>query len=249
MSTTFHDHFSRGAKDYAEARPMYPDALFAHLAGLAPGCGAAWDCATGNGQAALGLARHFAHVEATDASEQQVAHAMPAPNVCYSVQPAESTDFLAASFDAVCVAQALHWFDVERFYAEARRVLKPGGLLLVVGYGWSNFAPEFEREFKRVIIDPVKSYWPPQNKLLWKGYKDLPFPFEPVEFPKMTIEAHWTLPQVMDYVGTWTATRRKLEAEPRFLEHAHAVLRAAWGREVRQRVTFPMHVQCGRHAL
>ncbi len=217
------------------------------MAALAPARDAAWDCATGNGQAARGLARHFARVEATDASAQQVAHAEPAPHVAYSVQPAEGTSFPPATFDAVCVAQALHWFEVDRFYAEVKRVLKPGGLLLVVGYGWSTFTPRFEREFMREVIEPVRPYWPAQNKLLWDGYRDLPFPFEPVAFPKMVIEADWTLAQVMDYVGTWTATRRLAEGDPGFLARAQARLASAWGEEERQHVTFPLHIQCGRH--
>jgi len=119
----FIDHFSENADLYAHARPTYPDALFAFIAGEAPARERAWDCATGNGQAALGLSHHFAHVEATDASAEQVGKALVAPGVRYSVQLAEKTDFADASFDAVCVAQALHWFDPERFYAEARRVI------------------------------------------------------------------------------------------------------------------------------
>src|SRR5688500_2863417 len=243
----FLDHFSQGSREYAQARPTYPDELFRRVAECSPSRDAAWDCATGNGQAARGLARHFARVEATDASAQQVEHAEPAPNVAYSVQPAEATNFPPASFDAVCVAQALHWFDVDRFYAEVKRVLKPGGLILVVGYGWSTYTPRFEREFMREVIEPVRPYWPPQNKLLWDGYRDLPFPFEPVAFPKMVIEADWTLAQVMDYVATWTATRRLAEGDPGFLARAQARLALAWGDDERQRVTFPLHIQCGRH--
>ena len=122
----FADHFSEKSDLYAAARPTYPGILFRSIAGQSPGRERAWDCATGNGQAAVGLARHFAHVEATDASAEQIANAIAAPNVRYSVQPAESTSFAAASFDAITVAQARHWFDLDRFHAEVRRVLRPG---------------------------------------------------------------------------------------------------------------------------
>jgi SAM-dependent methyltransferase len=243
----FLDHFSQSSREYAQARPTYPDELFRRVAELSPSSDAAWDCATGNGQAARGLARYFAHVEATDASAQQIEHASASSNITYSVQPAEGTNFPSSTFDAVCVAQALHWFDVGRFHAEVKRVLKPRGLLLVVGYGWSTYTPRFEREFMREVIEPVRPYWPPQNKLLWDGYRDLPFPFEPVAFPKMVIEADWTLAQVMDYVATWTATRRLAEGDPGFLARAQARLAPAWGEDERQRVTFPLHIQCGRH--
>src|SRR5690349_22780054 len=134
ISATFLDHFSEKSAGYARSRPTYPEELFRLLAEHAPGRDRAWDCATGNVQAALGPARHFRHVEATDASAEQIANAIAAPGVTYSVQPAEKTTFADASFDAVCVAQAVHWFDADRFNAEARRVLKPGGVILVTAY-------------------------------------------------------------------------------------------------------------------
>jgi len=195
----------------------------------------------------VGLARHFECVEATDASAQQIANAVAAPGVTYSVQAAEATRFPAASFDAVCVAQALHWFDIDRFNAEVKRVLRPGGLLLVTGYGWSHFAPAFEREFERVVLEPLKPHWARENRLLWNRYRDLPFPFTPVAFPDLSIEVHWTFAQVLEYVGTWSATRRLLESEPGFLECVRAELDPAWGPEGPQLVTMPLHVQCGRH--
>jgi SAM-dependent methyltransferase len=248
LSTVFHDHFSKGSGDYAQSRPTYPDELFRRLAEVAPARDSAWDCATGSGQAALGLARHFAQVEATDASAQQVAHAAPAPNVRYSVQPAESTGFAPASFDAVCVAQALHWFDVDRFYAEVKRVLRPRGVLLVTAYGWSGVSPEFDIEQQRVVIDPIEPYWPPQNQLIMRGYRDLAFPFERIEMPPMAIEVRWTLDQYVDYMGTWTATRRMLEKDPAFLDNARAELRKAWPGPEARTVTMPLVVLCGRHA-
>ena len=173
---------------------------------------------------------------------------MAAPNIAYSVQPAERTRFADASFDAVCVAQALHWFDVERFYAEVKRVLRPQGVILVTGYGWSSVSRDFDRALRRVVIEEVKSLWPPQNALLVNGYRDLPFPFEPVEFPKAAIEVEWTFDQTIDYVGTWSATRRKLEADPGFLDREREALRDAWGSEATRTVTMPLVVLCGRHA-
>ncbi|APV48996.1 hypothetical protein BWI17_04450 [Betaproteobacteria bacterium GR16-43] len=243
----FVDHFSKHSSVYAQSRPSYPDAIFRELARLAPGHASVWDCATGSGQAAIGLARYFDRVEATDASAQQIGDAIAASGVTYSVQPAEATNFPAASFDAICVAQALHWFDVAKFYAEAKRVLRPGGLLLVVGYYRTDLDPAMELEFERTVLDPLRPHWPKQNRLLWDEYKDVPFPFARVAFPAPGIERDWTVDQLLDYVGSWSATRRLLESQPTYLAEARARLAPVWGEGTR-RVTLPLHVQCGRHA-
>jgi hypothetical protein len=113
----FKDHFSGVANAYARHRPGYPEACFAHLAGIAPGRDLAWDCATGTGQAARGLAGHFARVVATDASASQIAKAPPGDNLDYRVATAEDSGLADASVDVLCVAQAAHWFDLPRFYA------------------------------------------------------------------------------------------------------------------------------------
>jgi hypothetical protein len=56
---SFEDHFSSHSQQYAQYRPKYPDELYTYLASLAPARSLAWNCGTGNGQAALGLAKHF----------------------------------------------------------------------------------------------------------------------------------------------------------------------------------------------
>ena len=116
MSGPFPDHFSEVAGAYAEFRPRYPDALFDWLAEVAPRRELAWDCATGNGQAAVALARVFDRVVATDASAEQVDAARPHPRVEYRVAPAEESGLASDSADAVTVAQAVHWFDRPAFY-------------------------------------------------------------------------------------------------------------------------------------
>jgi SAM-dependent methyltransferase len=130
----FKDHFSGNSADYARARPDYPDALHDWLAGLAPRQGLAWDCGCGAGQAALGLAERFERVIATDASADQIEAATPHPRVAYAVAPAEASAIASGSVDLIVIAQALHWFDHDRFYAEARRVAAPGCVLAAVTY-------------------------------------------------------------------------------------------------------------------
>ena len=245
----FIDHFSEKSDLYARARPTYPDALFAFIAGEAPGRARAWDCATGNGQAALGLARHFQSIEATDASREQVANAMEAPHVRYSVQPAEKTDFPAASFDAVCVAQALHWFDLDRFYAEAKRVLRPRGVFAAWGYTRHHVTPEIDAAFEEHFLAPLRPYWPAQNAKLWAGYREEVFPFEEIEAPRFAIEMRWSLEELIAYAGTWSATRRYVnEADPDFLERAEGAMAPAWGAGEVRLVTLPLELRIGRES-
>ena len=244
----FIDNFSEKSDLYASARPTYPDALFAFIAAHSPGEERAWDCATGSGQAAQGLARHFKSVEATDASSEQIANAIAHPRVRYSVQPAERTDFQDATFDAACVAQALHWFDLARFYPEAKRVMKPGAVFAAWGYTRHHVTPEIDAVFAEHFLAPLVPYWPEQNAKLWAGYRDEPFPFAPIEAPEFTIEMRWTLAQLLGYAGTWSATRRYIaEAAPDFLERARAALEPAWGKHEVRLVTLPLSMRCGRN--
>jgi len=244
----FVDHFSDRPGEYAAQRPTYPYALFAFIAEQSPSTQSAWDCGTGNGQAAVGLAKHFSRVEATDASEAQVSHAMPSPRVRYSTQRAEETNFADASFDAVCVAQALHWFDFERFFTEVARVLKPGGFFAAWGYDRMNISPTFDAAFKREVLDPMATSWPSQNRVLWDGYREAGMPFAPVEAPPFHIEVHWTLAQLLGYVRTWSGAKRLLAERADFLEGAQDALARAWPGSGTTRVTMPLHLLCGRHA-
>ena len=148
----------------------------------------------------------------------------------------------------MCVAQALHWFDLERFYAEARRVMKPGAVIAAWGYTRHHVTPEIDAAFQEHFLEPVKPYWPPQNAKLWAGYREVPFPFELVEAPELAIERRWTLAQLIDYAGTWSATRRYLEVSPGFLEGAHAAMEPTWGKGERRVVSLPLSVRCGRHS-
>jgi hypothetical protein len=128
-----------------------------------------------------------------------------------------------------------------------RRVLRPGGVLLVVAYGWQSVSPEFDREMKRLVIDPIRPHWPAQNALILNQYRDVPFPFEEIPFPSLAIEMQWSLAQMIAYLATWTATRRMLEKDPGFLDHARPELARAWGEAQMRTVTMPLTVKCGRH--
>jgi len=201
--------FSGVAREYANFRPGYPPDLFAWLAQVAPARDAVWDCGCGSGQASTALAEHFSVIHATDVAPEQIAAAKPHPRVQYSVAPAEHCGLPAASVDLVTVAQALHWFDVEAFYAEARRVARPGAVLAVWNYPRPRFADaDLDRLFLAFYSGVVGSYWPPERRHIEANYSTLPFPFEELPHPEFELTLEWSLEQVLGYVSSWSATAR-----------------------------------------
>lgn len=245
---TFKDHFSGHAGEYAKYRPRYPAELFARLAEIAPTRELAWDCATGNGQAAVALAAVFERVIASDASAEQIGNAARLPNIEYKVETAEQSSLVAASVDLITVSQALHWFDLERFYAEAQRVLKPNGAIAAWCYGRRMITPDIDRVFKRYYRDVVGPYWPPERALVEDGYRGLPFPFERVAVGDFEMTVEWDLADLFSYFGTWSASQRYLAEtgrDPR--GEIDIELRAVWGPEIMKRViAWPLYLLAGR---
>jgi SAM-dependent methyltransferase len=211
MAAAFKDHFSGHAADYRAFRPTYPPELFAFLASVAPGHALAWDCGTGSGQAAVPLADHFDRVFATDASAEQITNATPRPNVEYALAPAERCPLPDACADLVLVAQALHWFDHDRFYAEVRRVCKPGGILAATCYYAPSIGPELDPILRR-WEDFIRPYWTPERAWVDAGYATIPFPFPEVPAPRFEVRVESSLGQFLGYLGTWSATKQYLKA-------------------------------------
>jgi SAM-dependent methyltransferase len=204
--------FSVDSGGYARNRPLYPRELFAWIASACSARRTAWDCATGNGQAALGLAGYFKRVEATDASAEQIKAGFAAANVVYSIQAAERTDFPDASFDVIAVAQALHWFDFELFWPEVRRVARPGAFFCAWGYGGLDCEAALRAAFVDPLMDVLAPYWAPNIRLLWDGYRseDIGFPFARVAAPAFAIEARSDISEVIGNVRTWSAYKLAL---------------------------------------
>src|SRR5881396_1266583 len=204
---TFKDHFSKQAADYANFRPRYPRELFEYLGSVAPSRALAWDCATGNGQAAVELATVFDHVIASDASKKQISNAQPHERVEYRVAPAENSSIKSGTVDLIMVAQALHWFDLDPFYAEAGRVLKPDGVLAASAYNLLQIEPAIDEIVNRYYHEVVGPFWPPERKLV-EQFADLPFPFHEIDSPKFEMAAHWNLHHLLGYLRTWSSTQR-----------------------------------------
>ncbi len=245
---SFKDHFSTQATDYAKYRPNYPDALFAYLATLAPAHELAWDCGTGTGQAALSLVPHFEKIIATDPSAKQIAHATPHEKIEYRIAPAEHTDIAPHAIDLITVAQALHWFDFEKFYAEVRRVLKPGGVLAVWCYTLLESEPRVDAILNEFYHGAVGPYWPAERKLLENNYSDIPFPLQQITAPRFYMEAYWSLEDLFGYLGTWSSVQRFIAqhgSDPH--EQIRERLTEAWGEAAETKlVKWPLHLKVGR---
>ena len=247
MTTRNHQLFSTQSDAYRAYRPTYDDQLFAWLAGLAPGKSLAWDCGCGSGQASSDLARYFEHVVATDVSEKQLAQAGPAPNITYRCEPAESVSLGNGSVDLTVAAQALHWFDVERFYAEVRRVSKPGALLAVISYNICEVAPALDVMVDRLYTGVLGPYWAPERQHVETGYRTIPFPFERIPAPVSALKARWGLEQFLGYLESWSAVasyRAATGFDP--IAPMRPEFAACWGDAARLRtIEWPLTVNAG----
>lgn len=244
---SFKDHFSGHAADYRAARPTYPEALFDWLAQVAPARDLAWDAGCGNGQASVALAARFAHVHATDPSATQIALAPPRANIAYRVEPGEQCSLADGVADLVTVAQALHWFDVEAFYREVRRVTKPGGVVAAWGYADCRTGDAAIDALKdHVYVDLTGPYWPPERAMIDAGYRTVPFPFAAIDAPPFEMVVHWSVDQYLAYLRSWSATQRYIKdkgEDP--LADVEPALRTAWGDGLRG-VRWDFHLLCGR---
>jgi ubiquinone/menaquinone biosynthesis C-methylase UbiE len=245
--STFKDLFSLQASDYARFRPVYPPALYAWLAAQAPERQLAVDVGTGNGQAAIGLAAHFARVIGVEPSEGQLANAAPAARVEYRRGAAEATGVDGASADLLTVAQAFHWFKHDAFFDEVRRVVRPGGCLAVWCYGLTRITPEVDAAVHVLYEDLLGGYWEPERKLVETGYRDITVPFEEIPSPAFAMQLSWSFDHLLGYLGTWSPRKRFLaERGTDALEMALPQLRQAWGDAAERPLSWPLSVRAFR---
>lgn len=244
---SFKDHFSGHASVYAQGRPSYPHELFSYIASLTSSHDLAVDCACGNGQATLGFTQHFAHVIANDASVKQLRQAPAHPQVSWFACTAERQALRSHCADLFAVAQAAHWFDFDRFYPEVQRVLKPGGVLVLITYGLLQVEPAIDALVRQFYKD-LDDYWPPERRYVESEYRTLPFPLAEIATPAMTIKHEWSVDDFVTYLETWSALQRYRKARgldplPQFRER----LASMWNLgPARRSVVWPLHLRVGR---
>ena len=233
---------------YSKTRPMYPAELYYWLSQQVNSSGIVWDCACGTGQASVDLAVYFEQVEASDISESQITAATPHRNVNYQVFPAETTVYPDHYFDAVCVAHALHWFDLEAFWKELRRVLKPGGVFVCWGYNWLQVGEAEDKAIAQSVLSHLDPYWPPQSRLLWNQYSDIEFPFELMDVPVFELSCRWSVTQTLDFIRSWSASQLRIKDRgDDFLLNASPILQNVWSiPNKKQDIRLPFFVKAGR---
>ena len=228
----FKDFFSQQASEYAKYRPGYPEELFKYLGSITNEHKRAWDSAAGNGQAALGLAEYFDEVLASDASETQIQNAVQHPKIKYFIAPSENSGIEPHSVNIVTVATAIHWFNLNKFYDEVKRVLVPGGTLAVWNYGEANVNEKIDKIFHRFLYEVIGSYAAPE---FWKGINqenEIDFPFERIKTPLFKMKHNWSFNDYKNFVMTWSPVRQYIKlnnTDP--LELIIDELKNAWGNE------------------
>lgn len=202
------DLFSEHSECYQKARPSYSEEIIGQILLSVPERDMAWDVGAGSGQFSQRLAPHFNHVLATDISENQLMHAPKLSNVRYKVNKAQHSDLMVHVVDLVTVAQAVHWFDFERFYKEVKRVLKPEGVVAIIGYGLIEIHDaHLNSKVQHLYHNILKGYWDAERRYIDEGYQTIPFPFEEIVTPPLELNYVWTAQQLFEYLTTWSAVQ------------------------------------------
>lgn len=240
------DNFSTRAGLYAQYRPHYPKELFDYIISHVKENELAWDCGTGNGQSAIPLSRHFKKVFATDISQKQISNAPQKENIIYAIEPAEKTSLSDSSVDLVTVAQAIHWFKFHAFYAEVRRVAKPGAVIAV----WTYNLLKISKEIDSIIYDHhfkmLGDYWDPERKYVNENYATIPFPFQEIKTPEFKIEVNWSLADLEGYLNTWSALQKFITANSyNPVGGVMNEIKKQWGVAERRNIYFPVYLRLG----
>lgn len=239
------DNFSKQSAIYARFRPNYPEALYQLILNKVNNRDLAWDCATGNGQAAIYLAGHFKHVYATDLSESQISNAKPANNITYFVNTVENTAFDENTFDLVTVAQALHWFDFDKYFKEVIKVAKPGAVFAAWGYGLFRSDKTIDKAVDHFYNDVVGDFWDPERDYIDKMYSNIDFPFPLIECPTLETKLHWSIDHLQGYLNSWSSVQNFItENEHNPVDQLIDQLKPYWGKGLRV-IKHPLFLKMG----
>lgn len=171
--------FTGRAQSYLKGRPPYPDAVVEELErqGLAPGALVA-DVGAGTGAASLLFLHHGYSVIAIEPNDEMRAAAL-ASGVDARPGSGEETGLPDSSADLVLCAQAFHWMDQPRAWAEFQRIARPGGFIALL---WNNrarsgtpFLDELESLLRRYALEDI-AWAERMDKRCWPGMHRVVFP-------------------------------------------------------------------------
>ncbi len=240
--------FSTQASTYAKYRPTYPPELFDYIIGFVKEKECAWDCATGNGQAARVLADYFRQVEATDISEAQLKNAVQKGNIHYQISTAEQTPFKNDSFDLITIATAYHWFDWKDFYNEATRVGKNDAVVAAWAYHVLYCTDEsITAIIKHFYYDIIKPYWDKERKYVDDRYTTVEFKFAPLPSKDFEIVVQWNKEEFFGYLSSWSAVQNYIKQHQSSPFHLiEEDISKAWPDGERKEFHLPLFLKIGR---
>lgn len=241
------DNFSSQSDKYAKYRPSYPSDFYDYLNLIVPNKQHAWDCGTGNGQVALELSKTFNCVLATDISQSQIDNALQADNIQYSVQAAERTNFEDNLFDLIITAQAIHWFDFNKFYGEVIRTSRKNAIMCAIGYGRIEISKQIDHVITNFYKNIIGLYWDKERKYIDQNYRTIPFPFKEIQAPNFAIKLQWDIEHLIGYLNTWSAVQhfiRQNNYNP--IEQIKPEIEQLWGKEQTKQVRFPLLLRVGQ---
>ncbi len=237
------DNFSKQAKLYATFRPHYPQALYQFIYDRTRATHTAWDCATGNGQVAKMLSHKFEKVFATDISEAQLKQAETKHNIYYAIGSAESSG-INTKVDLITVGQAIHWFDLDKFYNETLRLAKAHTILSYWGYGLVRVNKEIDKLFDHFYYEITRPYWDPERKLIDNKYSGINLPLKGKIAAEFVYKANWTLAHFCGYLSSWSAVQKiinKNNINP--VDELQLALAPHWKNDLE--VSFPIFLTLG----
>ena len=242
------DLFSKQSDLYARFRPTYPKELYDYILSFVREQNIAWDCATGNGQAAVALADHFKKVIATDISAAQIEKATLKKNIEYIVGPAESTPFQENTFDLVTVAQAYHWIKWKEFKKEVTRVCKPGAVIAIWTYNRNKIGDKkIDDAIFSFYENVTKPYWDYERKYVEDLYETVQFDYELLPVIQFETTLNWQREDMIGYISSWSAIQKFIKANGHSpVPIVEKEINKLWREGEVKKVTFPIYLKLGR---